>query len=119
MTDDPEIIDVEPDGDVVALDVSHERAILVSEQPASAPSDQRTVLTYIVLPVAFLAVTLLGGLRLASADNAFIFIKPALICLVFASVLMIILVRSHLIESADGLARNFQRSRMQRTELCC
>ena len=107
MTDDSEIIDVAPDGEVVAVDLAQERAILVSEQPLAARNDQRTVLTYIVLPVAFLAVTLLGGLRLASADNAFIFIKPALICLVFASVLMLILVRSRLIEIGGWFSEEF------------
>lgn len=107
MNREAEIIDVEPDGEVIAVDLTHERPIVVAEELASATSDQRTVLTYIVLPVAFLAVTMLGGLRLGSADNAFIFIKPALICLVFASVLMLILVRSRLIEIGGWFSEEF------------
>lgn len=61
-------------------------------------SDDRASLVFLVLPVIFLAVTLLGGLRFAAADNAFIFLKPPLICLVFATVLFIQFVRTGLIE---------------------
>lgn len=53
---------------------------------------------YIVLPLIFLAVTLLGGLRLNANDNAFIFLKPALVCLVFASVTIVLFLRARLIE---------------------
>ncbi len=107
MNREVEVIDVEPDGEIVAENHTRERALSVPEQSGAAASDQRTVLTYVVLPFAFLAVTLLGGLRLASADNAFIFIKPALICLVFASVLMLILVRSRLIEIGGWFCEEF------------
>ena len=55
---------------------------------------RRAALTYIVLPIVFLTVTLLGGLRLAAADNAFIFLAPALICLALCvAVLMILFFR--------------------------
>ena len=56
---------------------------------------------YILLPVIFLAVALLGGLRLGAVDNAFIFLKPALVCLVFAALTMVLFIRSGLI-SLDG-----------------
>ncbi len=59
---------------------------------------------YIVLPAIFLAVTLLGGLRLSSADNAFLFLKPALICLVFAAVTLVLFVRSGMIAVVGWLA---------------
>lgn len=71
--------------------------ILVSEKGFGTSSS----VTYLVLPAIFLMVTLLGGLRLAAADNAFIFLKPALICLVFAAVTLVLFVRSGLI-LADG-----------------
>ncbi|MBV9217166.1 MAG: hypothetical protein JO053_13435 [Acidobacteria bacterium] len=57
-----------------------------------------TSTSYILLPLIFLAVTFLGGLRFAEADNAFLFIKPALICLVFASVILVLYIRAHLID---------------------
>lgn len=59
--------------------------------------EQNPTLIYIILPLIFLAVTLLGGLRFGALDNAFIFLKPALVCLVFASVLMILYFRSSLV----------------------
>ncbi|MBP7474770.1 MAG: hypothetical protein KBF83_04905 [Pyrinomonadaceae bacterium] len=60
---------------------------------------------YLVLPAILLAVTLLGGLRLGVADNAFIFLKPALICLVFAAVTMVLFVRSGMVAVDGWLAR--------------
>lgn len=56
---------------------------------------------YLVLPAIFLVVTLLGGLRLGATDNAFVFLKPALICLVFAAVTLVLFVRSGMI-AVDG-----------------
>jgi hypothetical protein len=65
--------------------------------------EQRSVsngasLTYIVLPAMYLLVTLLGGFRLGSADNSFFFIRPPLVCLVFASVLMVLYIRAGFIK---------------------
>ena len=72
------------------------------------PSVQQTALrTYIILPTVFLAVTLLGGLRLGAADNAFIFLKPALICLVFASAMLVLFVRGGLVDLAGWFSDEF------------
>jgi hypothetical protein len=62
-----------------------------------SPTGPNPVVVYLLLPAIFLLVTLLGGLRLAAADNAFIFLKPPLIALVFASVLMVLYFRSSLL----------------------
>ncbi|MEP6944510.1 MAG: hypothetical protein ABJA02_01235 [Acidobacteriota bacterium] len=107
MTEEAVIIDVGIDGEILAVDHGNAKAIVVSEGPVIASSHQRTFLTYIVLPIAFLAVALFGGMRLGSSDNAFIFIKPALICLVFASVLMVILLRSRLIDIGGWFSEDF------------
>ncbi len=69
---------------------------LALQRQTSKIKDQRSALNYLVLPLIFVAVTLTGGLRLGVTDNAFIFLKPPLICLVFASVLMILFFRSGL-----------------------
>jgi hypothetical protein len=61
----------------------------------------RSYLLYIFLPFIFLTVTLLGGLRLASPDNALVFLKPALFCLIFGSILLVLFVRAGLIK-LDG-----------------
>jgi hypothetical protein len=64
-------------------------------------NNNRAFLNYIILPLIFLTVTLIGGLRFALPDNAFIFLKPELICLIFASILLILYFRAKLIQ-LDG-----------------
>lgn len=64
---------------------------------AAKTQNQRFYLLYIGLPFIFLTVALLGGLRLGSVDNAFIFLKPALFCLIFASVLLVLYFRAGLL----------------------
>ncbi len=49
---------------------------------------------YVAVPILFLVVTLLGGLRIDAADGSFIFLKPALICMVFAAALAVLYIRS-------------------------
>lgn len=63
--------------------------------------NQRNYLRYLFVPFIFLTVALLGGLRLSGVDGSFIFLKPALLCLVFASVLLVLFFRSGLI-ALDG-----------------
>ncbi len=87
-----EWIDLEMDGD---------EDTAISKRPKPKAESQKPQLIYLVLPSIFLVVTLIGGLRLGAADNAFIFLKPPLICLVFASVLLILFFRSGLM-SLDG-----------------
>ena len=55
-------------------------------------------LRYIFLPLIFLTVTLLGGLRLSGAANDFLFFKPALVCLILAAILLLLFFRAGLIE---------------------
>lgn len=74
---------------------------IVVLEPRVGPSAS---VIYLILPAIFLAVTLLGGLRLGTTDNAFIFLKPALICLVFAAVTLVLFVRSGLIPVDGWLA---------------
>ncbi len=68
---------------------------------ARKQTGRQPALTYAILPLIFITVTMIGGLRLGAADNAFIFLKPPLICLVFASVLLILFFRSGLMR-LDG-----------------
>ena len=68
--------------DSVALSVSNARANYV---------------LYLLIPVIFLTVTLLGGLRLAGADKGFIFLPPPLICLVLSVLLFILFFRGGLL----------------------
>lgn len=84
-----------------ALEKSASVTDIVVREPRVGPSAS---VVYLVLPVILLAVTLLGGLRLGVTDNAFLFLKPALICLVFAAVTLVLFVRSGMISVDEWLA---------------
>jgi hypothetical protein len=62
---------------------------------------------YIFLPILFLTVALLGGLRLNAVDNAFVFLKPALICLVYASILLLLFFRADLLKLDGWFSEEF------------
>ena len=94
-----EIIDVEIEDAESGLESVRNVAISKNQKPKA--KNQRPNLIYLILPSIFLAVTLLGGLRLGAADNAFIFLKPALVCLVFAAASLVLFFRSGLI-TLDG-----------------
>ncbi|MGH9881003.1 MAG: hypothetical protein ACRD6N_06165, partial [Pyrinomonadaceae bacterium] len=57
----------------------------------------RVLVGFVVLPMMFLTVALLGGLRVNAGDHAFIFVPPPLITLVLAVLLMLLFVRGGLI----------------------
>jgi hypothetical protein len=60
-------------------------------------SSNRALLDYVALPMLFLTVVLLGGLRVGTEDRTFIFVAPPLVTLVLAILLMLLLVRGRLI----------------------
>lgn len=76
--------------------------------PSPEIERKRAVRNYLLLPIIFLTATLLGGLRFAASDGAFVFVPPALICLIFAAVLCISFVRGGMIAIdhwfSDGLS---------------
>jgi hypothetical protein len=61
---------------------------------------QRAFVHYVVLPLILLTVALLGGLRVAAADHAFLFVAPPLVTLVLAGLLMALFVRGGLVRPA-------------------
>jgi hypothetical protein len=61
-------------------------------------SRNRALLRYILLPMIFLMVALLGGLRIDVDTKAFVFVPPPLITLILSVMLMILFVRGHAIE---------------------
>lgn len=52
---------------------------------------------FVALPMLFLTVALLGGLRVSAPDHAFVFVTPPLITLILAVLLMSLFVRGHLL----------------------
>jgi hypothetical protein len=61
-------------------------------------SRNRALLRFILLPMIFLTVALLGGLRIDVDTHAFVFVPPPLITLILSVLLMILFVRGHAIE---------------------
>lgn len=79
MLEDPRITEIE----------------VAPRRPKPATADLNALyLRYLVLPLIFLTVALLGGLRIAGDDGAFVFFRPALVCLIFAAILLVIFARS-------------------------
>ncbi len=60
-------------------------------------SRNRALVDYAVLPMLFLTVTLLGGLRVGAENRTFIFVAPPLVTLLLGVLLMLLLVRGRLI----------------------
>ncbi len=64
-------------------------------------------LRYLVLPTLFLSVALLGGLRIAGEDGAFVFFRPPLVCLIFAAILIVLFVRAGVIKLDGWFSESF------------
>ena len=62
---------------------------------------------YLLLPFLFLTVALFGGLRIGAADSAFLFIKPPLIALIFAAILLVLFFRAGLIKLDGWFSEDF------------
>ena len=67
-------------------------------------SRNRALLDYVALPMLFLTVVLLGGLRVGTEDRIFIFVAPPLVTLLLAVLLMLLLVRGRLIRFHQWIA---------------
>jgi hypothetical protein len=70
-------------------------------------SRNQAFLCFVAMPLLFLTVALLGGLRVNAEDHAFIFIAPPLITLVLAVLLMLLFVRGRLIEFHRWVASDY------------
>src|SRR5688572_19979625 len=80
---------------------AEELTVVSTRRPAAS---SKLYLRYVFLPLIFLTVALLGGLRLDGRDLSLIFLKPPLFCLIFATIVLVLFVRSHLI-ALDGWFR--------------
>jgi hypothetical protein len=96
-TETPEIVSEDRRDELKPKD----RAEIVRVESVSPATRQKLILRYVLLPVVFLTVALLGGLRIAGSDSSFIFLKPALLCLIFAVIMLTLFFRSGLIR-LDG-----------------
>lgn len=108
---------VEPENiDRVELQPAAEEAVAIVEpRELSAQPDTST---YLLVPAIFLCAALLGGLRFGAADNAFLFLKPPLVCLVFAAVTMVLFFAAAWSRMTAGSRTNSRLSRTRRMRLC-
>ncbi len=110
---DGELVETSP----VEIDLSDDEQTVVSAKNKIAKNDEKPIQnskskvqnqkTYLLLPFVFLTVTLLGGLRLSSPDNAFVFWRPALFCLISAAILMVLFFRAGLISVEGWFSEDF------------
>lgn len=77
------------------------------QRPKTDTRDSKAWLQYIIVPLIFLTVTLLGGLRLGAVDNEFLFLRPALVCLIFAVILLVLFFRARLIRIDGWFSESF------------
>lgn len=67
-------------------------------------SRNRALLDNVALPMLFLTVVLLGGLRVGTENRTFIFVAPPLVTLLLAVLLMLLLLRGRLIRFHQWIA---------------
>ena len=91
------------DEEVTKISVRRRKRIAKTEKP----KNQKSVLQYIFLPLIFLTVALLGGLRLGAIDNAFLFIRPPLVALIFAAILLALFFRAKLVQLEGWFSEDF------------
>ena len=92
-------------GEVVEDAASEELAPVAASavaRPAAVTEKElirrRLFLRYLLLPFLFLTVALLGGLRIDGADRSLIFLKPSLLCLILAIIMLTLFFRSGLVQ---------------------
>lgn len=104
----PDVNDVE---EVTVVRSTPDAIVAADGHPISAKlSDHERnslYLRYLVLPFIFLNVNLLGGLRIDSLDGAFIFNRPALVCLIFGAILLVLFARSGVVRLDGWFSESF------------
>ena len=81
------------------------------ERTKDNAQSQKSYLQYIFLPILFLTVALAGGLRFDALDSGFLFLKPALVCLIYASVTLFLFFRARLIELDGWFSEDFSTAK--------
>jgi hypothetical protein len=71
---------------------------------ATQVSRNRALVRFVLLPMLFLTVALLGGLRIDAETHAFLFVAPPLVTLLFAVLLLSLFARASLLEFRRWIA---------------
>ncbi|HXH70090.1 MAG TPA: hypothetical protein VNI60_07160, partial [Pyrinomonadaceae bacterium] len=107
---DGELLENSSDEEVITQVKTKNRkqiSIAASADQNPKTDEQKSFLQYIILPLIFLTAALLGGLRFGAEDNQFLFLKPPLVCLIFASILLVLFFRSNLIRLSGWFSEDF------------
>lgn len=109
---DGELLEVSSNNDIGFSDeeqteISPRTAKQIAKDQKPKTENQRAYLQYIFLSLTFLTVTLLGGLRFGAVDGAFVFLKPPLVCLIFATLLIVLFFRASLIKLDGWFSESF------------
>jgi hypothetical protein len=116
------------DGELLEVSKDEKVEIIEEETKASSKKDtqigftkdkdeipklenQTYYLQYLVIPFIFLSVTLLGGLRIGLEDTDILFFKPALICLIFGAILLVLFFRAKLLTLDGWLNEKFSTAK--------
>lgn len=91
----------------VASRKESELGFLKEEDRTATTENTAFYFQYIFLPLIFLTVTLLGGLRIGTPDGEFLFFRPALICLIFGAILLVLFFRAKLISLEGWFSESF------------
>lgn len=102
-----ELLEIPTDAKLKTTDEELTRISPKTQNRKPKTENQKSHLQYIALPLIFLTVALLGGLRLNAEDNAFLFLKPALVCLIFASVTLVLFFRAGLLRLDGWFSESF------------
>jgi hypothetical protein len=62
---------------------------------------------YLFVPFLFLTVALLGGLRIGAETGEFVFVRPALFCLIAAAMLLVLFFRAGLLKLVGWFSDDF------------
>lgn len=92
------------------LEIVEGELVQVGEAPVVRSETARSVRArkrYLLVPFLFLTVALLGGLRIGSEKSEFIFVRPALFCLIAAAMLMILIFRAGLLRLDGWFSEEF------------
>ena len=104
MSETVEKIETEID----AIDVTLSQTVVQAEESSlEMIKTRRAVLHHVFLPLLLLLVVLLGGIRFSGRDGSIVFLAPPLICLVFASALMVLFLRAGLIDHQGWVSERF------------
>ena len=96
-------------------EISRNDSVIVADAhdalaPVASPrtmQNRRAAVHHIALPLIFLFVALIGGIRFSGTDGSVVFLTPVLICLVFAAALMILFFRAGLIRIDGWVSEGF------------